>query len=175
VTNDKDANGSIVMTIAPPAKIDPIATVVELQFDSKPEVDLTATAVHAADDKSITLTAADAIVNGRKAKLDGDHIGSWSDRRDAVLWDFLPKQAGSYKVAATYACAENSAGAEFMLSVGDAKVSGKVESTGGEGQYKTVELGTIQVGDDLQTLMIRPTKLDAGNLMELKSITLTPR
>ena len=110
MTNDKDANGSTVLTIAPPKKIDPIATVVELQFDSKPEVDLTATAVHAAGDKSITLSAADAIVNGRKANLDGDHIGSWSDRRDAPPWDFLPKQAGTYKVAITYASAENASG-----------------------------------------------------------------
>ena len=55
---------------------------------------------------------------------------------------------------------------EFTLSIGDAKLSGKVESTGGEGQYKTVEIGTIAVGDGLQTLMIRPTKLDAGNLMD---------
>ena len=103
VMADKDQNGSPVLTIAAPQKTDPIATVVALEFKSAPEIDLGATAVHAEQDGSITLKATDAVVNGRKAKFAGDYVGTWSDNRDAVLWDFVPKATGKYRVEMTYA------------------------------------------------------------------------
>jgi hypothetical protein len=113
-------------------------------------------------------------VNGRKAKLAGETISSWSDNRDAVLWDFVAKSPGKYKVEMSYACPESSAGSEIAVNVGDSKASGKVESTGGEDAWKTSEVGTLTVGDGVQTLMIRPTKIAKDSVMNLKSVKLTP-
>ena len=56
----------------------------------------------------------------------------------------------------------------------DSKTSGKVESTGGEESWKTTEVGTVNVGEGLQTLMIRPTRIAKDSVMNLKSVTLTP-
>src|SRR4029077_13955734 len=103
--------------IATPEKTDPITTVVALEFASPPEIDLSAAAVHADADGSITLKASDAVINGRKAKLTDDYVGSWSDQRDAILWDFRPKSAGTYNVELTYACDASNAGSSVAVNV----------------------------------------------------------
>jgi alpha-L-fucosidase len=174
VKTDKDENGNPVLTIAAPEKTDPIATVVALEFASAPEIDLGAGAVHAEADGSVMLKATDAVVNARRAKLAGDYIGGWTDSRDALLWDFLPKSAGSYKVELTYACPEASAGSSITVNIGDSKADAKVESTGGEIDWKSTEIGTLKVGEGVQTLMIRPTKIAKDSVMNLKSVKLTP-
>jgi alpha-L-fucosidase len=174
VKTDKDENGSPVLTIATPQKTDPIATVIALQFESAPEIDLGATAVHADSDGNLKFNASDAVVNGRKAKLTGDYVSSWSDTRDSVLWDFVPAHPGQYKVELTYACPESSAGSEMAINVGDSKSSAKVESTGGEDSWKSMDGGTVDVGQGIQTLMIRPTKIAKESVMNLKSVKLTP-
>jgi hypothetical protein len=171
---ETDANGSPVLVISAPAKTDPIATVIALEFDSTPQIDLSASAVQADADGSINLSAKDAVLNARKAKLNGEVIGSWTDQRDAILWDFLPKSAGKYKVEVTYASDKDSAGSEYAVNVGDSKLAGKVESTGGNDSWRSVNVGEIDFGEGLQTLMIRPTKLAKDALMNLKAVKLTP-
>jgi alpha-L-fucosidase len=171
VSTSTDANGSPVLTIAAPETQDPIATVVALEFASTPDIDLSASAVHPDTDGSVTLNATDAVINGRKAKLESDHIGSWSDNRDAILWDFLPKSAGTYKVELTYACPASSAGSAIAINVGESKL---VDNTGGAESWKTDNAGTLTVGEGLQTLMIRPTKIAKDSVMNLKSVKLTP-
>jgi len=174
VDTGKDENGNPVLAIATPPKTDPIATVIALEFDSAPQIDLGAVAVHPSPDGTIVLKATDAVINARKAKLTDDHISGWTDNRDAVLWDFVPKSAGKYRVELTYACPDASQGSTIAVNVGDSKIDGKVSSTGGNDTWKSAELGTVNVGDGLQTLMIRPTKIEKDSVMSLKSVKLTP-
>src|SRR4051794_17430750 len=83
VTPSDDAKAPAIV-IKPPGKIDPIATVVELQLDGKPEVDNSMFTVAPAADRVLHLRAADATVQGRAAQLEnqdepgGGNIGYWA-------------------------------------------------------------------------------------------------
>jgi hypothetical protein len=166
------------VTIAAPANPDPIATVIELQLDGLPQVDPTAGLVRAKEDGSFDLRAADANLQGRKIKMEESegisNVGYWTDRRDMVVWDFAPKTAGDYTVELSYACPDASAGSEYTVSVGDSKVSGKVEATGGWDMYRTAQLGPLHVGAGPQTLTVKPTRMPKDAVMNLRGVKLVP-
>ena len=175
VKADKDQNGSPVLTIATPPKTDPIATVVALEFASAPEIDLGATAVHAEA--------------GWKHHAEGDRRGGewpqgetrrrlpsalWTDIRDAVLWDFVPKAAGNYQSRMTYACPEPRRVRRSRSTLATPKPTPRSNPPAAKTQWKTAEVGTVDVGTAMQTLMIRPTKIAKDSVMNLKSVKLTP-
>lgn len=171
--SETDASTGQVLRIATPEKQDKIATVVALEFASPPKIDTSATAVHADADGNLTLKAGDAIVNGRGAKLVGDHIGNWTDPRVALIWDLVPKAAGKYQIEMTYGCPDASADAAISLSVGDTKLPVTLESTGGAETWKTANVGTIELSNAMQTITVRLAKTPKEAL-NLQSIKLSP-
>lgn len=130
------------------------------------------------DDGRIVLTARDARVLGARAKLEshpGNHrIGFWSNPADAVTWSRKLTRWGAYDVRLTYSTAAAD-GTEIDVTIGEARLTGRLTSTGSWYRYATVPLGRVALptaGDCLVT--VRCTKLVGGAVMNLKAVTLEP-
>ena len=130
------------------------------------------------DDGRIVLTARTATVNGTHAKLEehpaNHRIGFWSDASDSVSWTQKLTRWGAYDVRLTYSTASPS-GTEIEVGLGDAKLAGRLESTGSWYRYATIPLGRVAIpaAGDLP-VTVRCTKLVGAAVMNLKAITLTP-
>jgi hypothetical protein len=122
------------------------------------------------------LQAADAVINGRKLKLNEqrDYLDAWTNARDQAIWDFVPASSGKYKVEMNYFCSDQLAGSTFDINIGESNLSAPTVPSRIEKETPGKEIGTISVGQGLQTLTIQSIKLNKGPLMQLKSITLTP-
>lgn len=130
------------------------------------------------DDGRIVLTARDARVLGQRAKLEshpGNHrIGFWSDPADAVTWSRKLTRWGAYDVRLTYSTAAAD-GTEIEVAIGDARLGGRLASTGSWYRYATLPLGRVVLpaaGDCV--ISVRCTKLVGGAVMNLKAVTLEP-
>ncbi len=167
---------SAVLTVQPPSQLDPVATVVAVQFDSPPVIDPWATAIRADANGVITLKAADAVINGRRLKFDEEHeqLDAWTNAHDEARWDFVTARGGKYKVSMIYTFPDESAGSTFDVVIGESSLNGQTAASNEGGQTAEREIGTMSVGQGPQTLIVRPIKVNKGGLMQLKTVALTP-
>ena len=163
----------VTVTLPEGAKLDPHATVVAVELTAKPEVDASAFFIEPEADGMLILKADDADIQGGAIKLEGDHVGFWNDVKDTVSWKCNVAMAGTYAVTMQYACADGLAGSEWEISVGDAKVAGKIDSTGGWGKFTTVDAGTIAIAKPGKTTVtVRATRKPGAAVMNLRCVTL---
>jgi len=172
----KDENGVPVLTIKPPAKADPIATVVVLKLAGAPDVE-NVSAIQTEKEGKFSLKAIDAEVEGQTAHYENndgkDNIGFWIDKNDYVFWPITVKAEGDYSVEVTYACEDGSAGSEFTVGISEAaNVSGKIDGTGAWNKFKAVSLGKIHLPAGKQTLAVKATSMPRGAMMNLKEVVL---
>lgn len=130
------------------------------------------------DDGRIVLTARDARVDGKRAKLEtqpGNHrIGFWSDPDDTVAWTWRATRWGKYDARLTFSNAA-AAGTTIEVTIGDEKLAVALPSTGSWYRYATLPLGRVylpRAGDVPVT--VRCTSLVGGAVMNLKAISLEP-
>lgn len=161
----------------PTAAPDPIDTVVVAEIEGEPQV-LTLALTQAADG-TIRLSAADAEIVGRTARLEGTgepNIGYWTDVNDLAQWQVRVEKPGTFRVEVTYACAPDSGDSEYVVVVGNQAVVGKTKVTGGWQTYETVDLGTINIPQaGVVNAMVRGLRKPGLALMNLRSIVLKPR
>ncbi|NLH98982.1 MAG: alpha-L-fucosidase [Chthonomonadales bacterium] len=175
-------DGHPTLSISRPAKLDPIATVIELQLAGRPVVEDPATVVKAGADGTLTLRAADAVIHGSAQYESGgghDNIGFWTNPQDYVSWEIELIRPGDYRVALTYACQPGNEGSEYHVTLGlrggGNTVSGKVEATGSWTDFRTVDLGHMsEIKPGRYTLTVKPTSMPRGAVMNLKEVRLTP-
>jgi ferric-dicitrate binding protein FerR (iron transport regulator) len=72
--------------------------------------------VFPATDGVLEMKAADAVIRGKTARLDGDHVGCWTNAADSVEWACAIAGPGDYRVLIEYACDKVSAGSAFEVS-----------------------------------------------------------
>lgn len=129
-------------------------------------------------DGSILATAAKADIVGNTARLEvGEppNIGGWSDAGDQLEWQLLSKRVGAYHVLMEVACPAGTDGSEIELSAGGARASGRVPSTHGWTDYKTLDLGILRIdAPGPSALVLRVLHMPHANVMNLRSITLQP-
>ena len=172
-------DGADVLVTLPEASAftaDPHATVVVVVLAGAPVVD---TSIHARADGTIELPASAAAVAGRgpatyESGAERDCIGVWSSKDNSVSWSFRVDKPGRYAVSATIAALESSAGNEYTVSAGAAKLSGLVASTGDWGKFAAAEVGSIDLPAGVQTLTVTPVKIEGQGLMNLRAIKLSP-
>lgn len=138
------------------------------------------------DDGRIVLTARDAkILPGSRAadakataKLEhqpgNSRIGFWTNSDEAVSWAYKASRWGRYDVVLTYSTGGPD-GTEIEVEVGDAKLTGRLASTGSWYRYAVLPLGCVylsKAGENVVT--VRCTKKIGGAVMNLKAITLLP-
>jgi len=171
--------GGTAQTVAVPAeRPDPIDSVVVLRFETPPEVDDPGVLVRQSADGTIVLTAEDAEVYGTHARYEGrgprGHIGFWTDPEDFVEWILLVEDGDRFDVSVLYSCEPDSAGTEYVVLVGNQKLTGLVNSTGSWRSFRRKSVGIVRLRGGRYTLTIRPKTVPHGAVMNLRQIELKP-
>ena len=168
-------------TISKPRKLDPIATVIELDLAGPPRVASTNLAVPPAKDDSYHLDAGLAEVHGKAIQYDWqgvereDYIGSWSNPDDYVTWTLNLAAPRKFRVEISYACPAGSEGSGFKVGVeGGASLSGLTQATKGERDFRMDTLGELTVPAGLRHFEVRVQRLGPGEAMNLHTVKLTP-
>jgi len=129
-------------------------------------------------DGRIVLTALDARVEGKQAKLESHpsnhRIGCWANPADAVAWTWKASRWGRYDARLTFSTAAP-AGTEIEVRIGAEKLTATLPSTGSWYRYATLPLGrcSLPTSGDVP-VTVRCTKLVGGAVMNLKALTLEP-
>lgn len=169
-------NRSLVITV-PKHPPDPLATVVVLEVDGKPE---TAPVVaRPGDDGRIVMHARDAIIHGRTVRYEPephkDTVGYWSDPKDWVSWDFDVTRPGTYDVEILQGCGNNSGGSKVDFAVGEQVWRVVVEDTGGFQNFVRREIGRARFDKPGRyTLTVKPRRKAGVAVMDLREVTLSP-
>jgi alpha-L-fucosidase len=173
-TSNSDEGVEIRLPASAP---DPIASVVVAEIDG--EARPLTQPIQQSADGTLSLTAVDADIHGSTAKLEGRtemNIGSWKDTNDYVSWPARIVKPGTYDVEIVFACDYLFAGSDFILSIGEHRLTGSVPGTGDEAKtYYTTKLPSVTIdkpGTLLVTLM--PIKKPGAIVMNLRSVVLKP-
>ncbi len=129
-----------------------------------------------AADGSLTLTAADARVEGPTIHLEEKYknLGFWQSADDVAIWSIELPAAGSFKVELDYACDNAAAGNAFLLAVGSQELTGQVGGTGTWDTYRAAAIGRVELPAGARVLTFRSAGPPNGALMDLRSIRLVP-
>ena len=174
IASAADARGVLTITVRPPARPDPYATVVVLDLDGPPRVDLASTTLGPQADGSFSLLPAQAVVDGDSIRHEGDGIGAWTSPHDLASWTILAPAAGDYDVEITYGCAAAAAGSDFTVNVDATRLTAETASTGGYDRAMTESVGRVHVEAGAHTLVVKPMHKPRGALMNLREIRLSP-
>ena len=167
-----------VLSVSVPVRsLDEDDTVVVLEISGKPNVD--PPLVTQDSDSPFELDYAQAVTLGKAVKRynrdGGFHIAKWTNPSDSVSWRLLVSQTGSYRVSIRYAARNDWRGTKYVVGVGSQFLTAAVVPTGEWYEYKTFELGTVnmpKVGE--YVVSIWPAAASDHNLMYLQSIVLEP-
>jgi len=125
----------------------------------------------------LILSATDAELHGDRLQLEEKggkpDIGFWDSGSESVSWGARIAKAGSFKVCATVATPN--AAAQFLVQVGGETIAAQAPLTGSWEQYKTVELGQLEIkepGDFRVT--VRAKDGAPWKAINLNSIQLNP-
>ncbi len=127
-------------------------------------------------DGALTLPASKATVSGPSLKLASNKpiLGWWSSEEDRAEWTIRVEQAGQYRVELDFACHDNSAGNQFELAVGDARLVGQVPGTGTWYDLRQQEFGKIELAAGVHELAMRAKGELRGALLDLRTVRLIP-
>lgn len=170
---------------------DSLLPVVAVELAAAPEVEVLPY-TRQASDHSVTLRAADALIQGAAgkpvARLEGDHLGWWSSMDDSLWFHFLmerphevhhtggtaEKKAGTFEVILDHACAD-AAGGELEIRLLDRVIKVAVDPTGGWTGFRSESINRITICQSgLLALLVRPLAIRGQGLVNLRSVTLRP-
>lgn len=121
--------------------------------------------------------AKDADIEGHTAayEVGKDCIGFWTNAGDSVSWTVKVNRPGKYKVQLTYACEAGSEGSLVSLTAAGKELQFTVEKTGSWSDFKTVDLGEIQLdAAGLTKFMVKARMKPNLAVMNLRSVRLNP-
>ena len=103
------------------------------------------------------------------------NLGYWASDNDHAVWSIEIQQAGTYSVALEYACADETAGGSFEISVDGEVLQGTVAGTGNWDTYTTVQVGELKLTKGRHGVVMRPAQTPRGAMIDLKGIRLRPK
>ena len=170
-------NGAVTIAL-PPHRLDEYDTVVAMELAGAPRVDPPTVTLDR--DEPAELDYLTAVTAGKAMKRfnrsGGFHISKWTGPADFVTWHVFANRPRRYKVSISYAAREESALNRYTVTVGDQSLEAAVQPTGEWFQYRTFELGEVQIPTAGQyTVSIRPAAGSDRNLMYFQSLKLTPQ
>jgi len=132
--------------------------------------------VRAAGDGSLTLRAATAKIYGPKIVFEPKYknLGWWQSDQDRAVWDIDVTRAGTYEVTIDYACHNSDAGDQFVLSVGNARLTGKVAGTGTWDNYRQTIIGRVELSSGASSVVVRSSGKVRSAMIDLRSVVLKP-
>jgi alpha-L-fucosidase len=180
-TRETTEGGADILLVQKPAQVDPVATVLKIEFKEAPQITDVSSANRANADGSFTLKAEDADLHGSGAQVETKdnipNIGFWTNQNDTVSWDVDVPKEGDYTVEIEYACPPESAGSTYRVRAGNATegVMGTIGDTGDWAKFRVEALsGTLHLPAGRQTVHVVPISMPHGAVMNLRHITLKP-
>ena len=133
-------------------------------------------AVSARTDGSYRLTADTATVRGPSLKLAADAgiLGWWTHLDDEAAWTVDIAQAGRFRVVLNLACAYEAAGNTFELTLGPARLTGRVAGTGTWYDQREQPFGEIDLLPGRHLARLRSAAPLRGALFDLRAVDLLP-
>jgi putative membrane-bound dehydrogenase-like protein len=137
---------------------------------NKPEV------AHVRDDGSIHLLAISARIYGPTLVFEEKYrnLGWWQNVEDHAIWTLNVPTAGTYRVTLDYACADSAAADSFVLTVAGQTLGGRVEGTDTWDNYRSKDLGPVQLPAGPAELLFRSDGPIKSALIDLRGIRLVP-
>jgi putative heme-binding domain-containing protein len=103
-----------------------------------------------------------------------ENLGYWSSLDDEAHWRIVVPQGGKYRVAWEWACDRSAAGHRCRIEGGSEPLVVTVKATDHWDDYRSEEVGVIELAAGEQRLTLRPDKRPLPALMDLRVLTLTP-
>jgi putative membrane-bound dehydrogenase-like protein len=127
-------------------------------------------------DGVLVLPATAAEVHGATLVFEAKYgnLGYWSSEGDQAVWSIEAAREGRYAVELDWACDAANAGNAYVLVAGDARLSGKVESTGSWDAYRQARVGTVEIKAGVQKVALRSAGRINGALLDLRTLRLVP-
>lgn len=168
-----------LLTLSLPSRLDPIATVIELQLTGKPEVISIPVMQQADAQGTFLLKAVDAEIHGTTAQYETgggkDNIGFWTRQEDYVSWTLNVSNSGRSKVEVSFACPPENAGTTYTFGIENGeRLNGTVRATGSWTSFQTETLGELMLPAGRVVVSVRIVHIPRGAAMNLKAVTLTP-
>jgi alpha-L-fucosidase len=156
---------------------DEIDTVVVLELSGALRVD--PPIITQGSDSPFELDYLKAVTAGRAVKRFNRagkfHISKWTGPQDSATWHLLVSQTGRYKVTIRYSARSAWANRHYVVEIGGQSLTGVVGATGEGYQYKTFDLGSVEIGKAGEyTVRIRPAVDSDRYLMYFQSLLLEP-
>ena len=173
--------GRLVIEL-PKQPVDAAVSVVRLDVEG--EIAAMAYLVFPASDGAITLLPHDAVLEGPSLRVEqvgviGDvrhNLGYWLDEKAFATWPIGvgAGQQGAFRVAAEIACADAAAGARCVFEVegGSGTLEFTVPATGGWQNYRTVELGRVELPFGAHRATLRAKSKPGEAVVNVRSIQL---
>ncbi len=161
----------------PAQPLDAADTVVVMQLADVPAVD--PPIVTQGSDAPFALDYLTAVTAGRAVKRFNRagrfHISKWRGPQDTVTWHLLVSQTGKYKATIRYSAETAWANRKYLVTIGDQTLNGVVAATGEGYQYRTFDLGFMDLKKaGAYTVSIRPQDESDRYLMYFQTLELTP-
>jgi putative membrane-bound dehydrogenase-like protein len=127
-------------------------------------------------DGALTLAATNAGIFGPSLIYEAKYqnLGFWLSEQDQAVWTLAVPRAGKYRVVFDYACEAPFAGDEFLFTIDGHQLRGKVASTGTWDDYRSVEVGQLELGAGAQEAVLQSAGPLRSALIDLKAIRLEP-
>lgn len=132
-----------------------------------------------AADGSITLPASEADVHGIMLRYEPlphkNTLGFWVRSEDWASCKFQVKTPGQFQLQILQGCGTKSGGSRVEFRVSDQAVTTIVEETGGFQQFKSRQIGTIEISTPgIHTLVVKPLSKPGVAVMDLREVRLIP-
>jgi len=128
------------------------------------------------DDGALKLLATNARIYGPSLVFEDQYrnLGYWQSTDDRAVWTIAVRKAGRYRCVIDYAAHADSAGDRYVVEVGDQTIGGSVVSTGEWDQYRTREVGVLQLEAGTHELVMRGLGPIKSAMIDLRGIRLYP-
>jgi len=140
--------------------------------------DISDQSIPQSDDGSFELTAVDAEIDGRSAKMEGgekEWLVWWNNSERSIKWSIKVDRASTFDVMLTYSMETGVTDTQIEIGVGDRTVGTSLLPGMGLDDFRTEKVGQVEIREpgDL-ALVLKATKASAARMMNLRSISLIP-
>lgn len=167
----------VILVTLPAARPDENDTVVVLEVAGRPQAE--PRVLTQSSDSAFGLDAVQGTTAGQAHKRfnrdGGFHVSDWRGPQDSITWHLLVSQTGRYRVTIRYAARSQWARGRFLVALGERQVPAEVQATGEWYQYKSFDLGTVEITKAGEyRVSVRPAAAFDHNLMYFQSLELRP-
>lgn len=170
-------NADDVELTLPGVATDTVASVLVLDFPA--QIATNRALRIAPGDAATVLHVMDGRLDGRgirygDGKTNRDVTEEWSAAEAVVTWLVRVPVAGRFKVMAQYNTLTGDNTGTFTVMAAGQALDGQVTPTENVNTFRTDVLGDLTLPAGEHTLVVRPGRIEGGNLMRLRQLALTP-